>query len=517
MRFAGVLALVWVPVLAGCGHKPDDHGETPVTGPVAPSPNPTPGNADPDPSLGPSQVQARQPAPPPEFPDTTRSLELRRTLTVRLEPGTDGKPIGTIGVDTRVAWKQTRDAKGCTKKWIEIEPRGWICGDHVIPSKKAPYGQEVPHLERGEIVPGVYGKVTAANQVTYILEKPDDPAKKRDKKDKKDRKKPKGPRPVTSPRDIDDDDKAPLKAPRMAEDKPLVGSINVRDYDEVTVDGKTYWKIAQKDNQYVLASSVSRHTPSKYVGSRLGDETGYGVPFAFVWPRGGMVEAYTTNKANGGGVNRQLAARTAVPVLGVENDKAGKPTAYRIGESEWMSAQDVKVFTPLPPPKLLKDGERWIDVDLDAQILVAYEGDTPVYATLVTSGAKDTPTKTGTYRIWRKESEADMNGLNGEDPYSVATVPWTQYFSVEDKYALHTSYWHDAFGRPRSHGCVNLSPRDARWLYFWSDPQVPAGWTMSAGVVEAPGSIVRVRTAADPDPEVRGYAKKVVEARRANQ
>ena len=58
---------------------------------------------------------------------------------------------------------------------------------------------------------------------------------------------------------------------------------------------------------------------------------------------------------------------------------------------------------------------------------------------------------------------------------------------------------------------MNLAPRDARWLYFWSDPQVPPGWTMAAGVVEAPGSIVRVRTKDEPAPPVRGYAKKVLE------
>ena len=79
--------------------------------------------------------------------------------------------------------------------------------------------------------------------------------------------------------------------------------------------------------------------------------------------------------------------------------------------------------------------------------------------------------------------------------------------------ALHTAYWHDKFGTPRSHGCLNLAPWDARWLYFWSDPWVPPGWSMTAGIVEAPGSIVRVRSAKAPAPPVRGYAIRVNEAR----
>jgi hypothetical protein len=237
---------------------------------------------------------------------------------------------------------------------------------------------------------------------------------------------------------------------------------------------------------------------------------------AFVTPRAGYSLAYTTNKANGGGVNRQLAPRTPLPIFDTASDPKGKPTAYRIADAEWIAAADVRVFTPAPPPPLLQPSERWIDVDIDSEILVAYEGTLPVYATLVSTGAKDTPTDTGVYRMWVKESEADMTGLNGEDPYSVATVPWTEFFSPEKKLALHTAYWHDQFGTRRSHGCVNLAPRDARWLYFWSDPQVPPGWTMAAGVTEAPGSIVRVRSKDDPDPAPQGYAKKVLEIRQVN-
>ena len=368
-------------------------------------------------------------------------------------------------------------------------------------------------LDRGELVPGTYGKVTAAHSVTYQVEKP----KKEDKKPtrKKDERKA---RPVTSTKDVVG--KPELK---LVEVRPLVGSVNVRDYEEVVVGGKVYWRISQPDPktktdpEYVLRQAITPHKPSVYKGSRLGDDTGWGVPFAFVWPRVvGWQSVYTTNKAIGGGTNRQLPARTPIPILEVYANAKAVPIAYRIADNEWIPAADVRVFKPVAPPPLLEKGERWIDVDVDSQILVAYEGDVPVYSTLVSSGGKETPTDTGIYRMWLKESEADMAGLNGEDPYSVATVPWTQFFSPEKNLALHTAYWHDQFGTRRSHGCVNLAPRDARWLYFWSDPQVPPGWTMAAGVVEAPGSVVRIRTKEDPQPEARGYAKKVLEARQRN-
>ncbi|TMQ18473.1 MAG: L,D-transpeptidase [Deltaproteobacteria bacterium] len=493
-------ALVLAAAVVGCSGKTE-------TSPPVPSPLPRP--VEPAPA----------PVAQPDFPDGTRSLELRRTVGVRLEPGDDAKRIGNVAVDTRVAWVRTQPGRGCDKPWVEIRPRGWICGDYVEPSKKPPYGQEVPHLERGEVVPGVYGKVTAPSSVTYVLEKPEKKKLHKDAKGARRDAKPgrsearRDPRSSEARRAAREEPAGPPQPPHMVEDKPLVGSVNVRQYEEVAVGGRQYWRIDKKDNQYVLRQAITLHHPSGFGGVRLGDDTGWTVPIAFVWPRWGALQAWTTNTAAGGGVNRQINARTPLEIAETATDKTGKPTAYRIGAGEWIAAADTRVFQPAPPPPMLTPGERWIDVDVDDQILVAYEGDLPVYATLVSSGGTTTPTETGVYRMWLKESEADMKGLNGEDPYSVATVPWTQFFSPEKELALHTAYWHDQFGTRRSHGCVNLAPRDARWLYFWSDPQVPPGWTMAAGMPEMPGSIVRIRTKDDPAPEAKGYAKKVLEAR----
>ena len=468
-------------LLFACGNKADKPAPAPV------------GEPPPAPEQPPPVVQ-------PDFPEGTHSLELTRTVPVRLEPGDDSKRIGTVAIDTRVGWTRTAKAKGCGKPWIEIRPRGWVCGDVVKPSKLQPYGREVPILERGEIVPGIYGRITTPGQSIYALQKPEP---------KKETKKKKGP--VTSPSELDPP--STDKDAKMVEDHPIVGTLTLRQYEEVTVGGKVYWRTSPKGNEYVLKSVVNLLRPSDFMGSRLGDDTGWELPIAFVWPRYGGQQAWTYQKPNAI-VNRQIAARTAVPVLEVAAGKDGKPAAFRIGDAEWMNVADVRVFKPIDPPPLLNPAERWIDIDLDNQILVAFEGDTPVYATMISSGAKDTPTATGLYRIWLKNSEADMKNLKAEEPYSVATVPWTEFFYPDDDLALHTAYWHDGFGKPRSHGCVNLAPRDARWLYYWSDPQMPPGWTMTTGVVEAPGSVVRVRSAMDPQPTIwKGYAKKVAEAR----
>src|SRR4029077_3523444 len=75
--------------------------------------------------------------------------------------------------------------------------------------------------------------------------------------------------------------------------------------------------------------------------------------------------------------------------------------------------------------------------------------------------------------------------------YAVERVPWVMFF--HDDQALHGAYWHDRFGQRHSHGCVNLAPRDARWLFAWAPPALPAGWDAVLPLAGEPGLRVRVR------------------------
>jgi lipoprotein-anchoring transpeptidase ErfK/SrfK len=147
----------------------------------------------------------------------------------------------------------------------------------------------------------------------------------------------------------------------------------------------------------------------------------------------------------------------------------------------WVRHMDLMVATPEPPPDLGED-EKWIDVDLGRQYLVAFEGKHPVFATRVSSGRRfpwdpthDHPTPTGSYRIYEKHVSTTMDGdVAADGPYSIEDVPWVMYF--QGSYALHGAFWHNLFGSTRSHGCVNMSPLDARELFFWVEPELPAGW-----------------------------------------
>ena len=107
-------------------------------------------------------------------------------------------------------------------------------------------------------------------------------------------------------------------------------------------------------------------------------------------------------------------------------------------------------------------GEKWIDVDLGAQRLVAYEGVTPVFESVVSTGLPATPTVVGEFRIWVKFVADDMAGPG----YYLADVPYVMYF--HRGYGIHGTYWHASFGTPMSHGCVNLSIADAKRLFSWA-------------------------------------------------
>ena len=117
---------------------------------------------------------------------------------------------------------------------------------------------------------------------------------------------------------------------------------------------------------------------------------------------------------------------------------------------------------PLPEIALSGNGERWIDVDLTNQYVYAYEGDVVVNSFIVSTGTWRTPTVTGQYKIYVKYRSAKMSGPG----YYLPNVPYIMYFYKG--YGLHGTYWHNNFGTPMSHGCVNMRTDDAAWLYEWA-------------------------------------------------
>jgi lipoprotein-anchoring transpeptidase ErfK/SrfK len=125
-------------------------------------------------------------------------------------------------------------------------------------------------------------------------------------------------------------------------------------------------------------------------------------------------------------------------------------------------------------------------VELSTQTLIAYDGTEEVFRTTISSGRAGTPTLQGKFRIRRKLESQLMTGPG----YYLPNVPWVMYFQAG--FALHGAYWHDKWGTPTSHGCVNLRREDAKWLYDWTGPVVPEGAKSVQATADNPGTWVLV-------------------------
>jgi lipoprotein-anchoring transpeptidase ErfK/SrfK len=159
---------------------------------------------------------------------------------------------------------------------------------------------------------------------------------------------------------------------------------------------------------------------------------------------------------------------------GVQSGKEGQPRAT------WtLTPTPTNTPTPTvtPVPTFVSDSnsqptgrpfgvgpnEHWVDVNLSTQTLTAYEGNMAVFSTLISSGLPAFPTVTGQFRIWLRYESQTMDGSRLGYDYYLTGVPYVMYFYQD--YALHGTYWHNNFGYPMSHGCVNMETGDAQWIY----------------------------------------------------
>jgi hypothetical protein len=138
---------------------------------------------------------------------------------------------------------------------------------------------------------------------------------------------------------------------------------------------------------------------------------------------------------------------------------------YMIGLDQWVEQRNVAKVHLTERPEGVSGN--WISVDLYEQTLVAYTDDTPIFSTIIASGLNGWDTNEGIFNVWYRVPDGSMSGSNGApDAYALQSVPWTLYF--DEDISLHGTYWHNAFGFRRSHGCVNLTISDSKWLYNWT-------------------------------------------------
>lgn len=142
---------------------------------------------------------------------------------------------------------------------------------------------------------------------------------------------------------------------------------------------------------------------------------------------------------------------------------------YDIGGGRWIKQTYVSLVDTTERPAEVGPNEYWVEVDLYEQTAAAYVGDQMVYATLISSGLNRWPTSEGLFQVWSRHTQTKMSGAEGKvDYYFIEDVPHTMYFDQPNQIALHGAYWHERFGYKHSHGCVNMPPYDAEWMFNWS-------------------------------------------------
>ncbi len=236
-----------------------------------------------------------------------------------------------------------------------------------------------------------------------------------------------------------------------------IGTID-EGFNYVTVNRIQGDWIEINDGEWMPSSQLAVARPSEFTGVYLEGELKY--PMAWV-----LVPSYPSPVPGAAGDESRPKLERYTRVNIFATAEVGGWEWYLVGPDAWIQQTMVaRIVEPERPPQVKG---RWFAIDLFEQVMIAYEDDTPVFATLVSSGLPQWPTREGVFTVWARQVNGHMSGAEGQaDFYSLENVPYVMYF--DQAISLHGTYWHDGFGYRHSHGCVNLSITDAHWAYDWS-------------------------------------------------
>lgn len=382
-------------------------------------------------------------------PAGARSLEVIGSgATVRAGPSIGSARRGTVRPGSRIAFEARVRGEGCPGgEWYRLGREQYLCETLVRPSTLEPAGDTLPIVPTGALLPRRHAFVATDGTWAY-----------------------------SRPRDYFLDQYV----------ESLGQGFGVAIVEERSEEGVSFSRSLR--GLWIPTRELRFARGSDFEGLELTDGR---LDVAWVERDGAVLRAW--NGRAPGRVLRRLGRRTVVHVREVVR---GRVIVEDAEGPAVLEARDVRRPTTGPMPTDLAPDEAWIDVDVAQQTLVAFVGTRPIFTTLVSTGRPDRAHRTplGTFHVWAKLAEDQMDDLERTDQvsnYAIEAVPWVQYFS--QGVALHAAFWHDDFGRARSHGCVNLSPRDARRLFDISTPPLPPGWDGILTTERQPGERVRVR------------------------
>jgi hypothetical protein len=240
--------------------------------------------------------------------------------------------------------------------------------------------------------------------------------------------------------------------------------VSLENTEPITYDNQAWYQI--NPDEYVKAEHLRRVTATQFAGVHVTRQPEHS--FGWVIRKTPVVSSPGQSATDS---TVYLPRYTLVTIY--ETYYGGEWGWHRIGEDEWIQLYDVGKVDPMSRPNKIPAGDRWVAVDLFEQTFAAYnENDQMVYATLIASGlpADGWRTPAGLFHIKSARITGKMAGGGMNDYYYLEDVRATMFFT--ESYAFHAAYWHDDFGRFKSHGCVNMTPIDANWMFMWATPTI---------------------------------------------
>lgn len=425
---------------------------------------------------------------PPLEPDLYLGALSKQTI-IRARPDHDARILGFARTGALLSRARESSGKaGCSGGWYRVEPDGYICVgraatldmDHPLlrlasfqPDRTLPmpyiYGTSrfptpplytrIPSLEQQQIAEQDLAKHRAKNFGSLWADAADTPA----------------PALLAGGARIPRPYGYPQLEREFMTGRALASSAFAF-IDLFEQDGRRWGLTA--DLSLLPLDRLTQVEESEFFGQVLDEEAS--LPVAFV-------RAYNQHyfeRIEGGGLRptRAIGYRQAFQLTG-RSETAFGTKYFETVEGGFIADHPrlVMIEKRESMPKWAKEDRSWLEVSILNQTLVAYRGSKPVFATLVSTGKDGLgdpetshSTATGIFLIHTKHVTSSMSGDEADDEFDLRDVPYVQYF--HGGFAFHAAFWHDSFGQPRSHGCVNLSPADARHLFSLTEPAVPLRW-----------------------------------------
>lgn len=391
-------------------------------------------------------------------------------VPVRLEPDPESRAVGWVRSGSSIRLRRESIAHPrCRTGYHAVHPRGFLCAGQGIELDRPPEESEIAERAADAPLPYRYYFVKEANAPEYHRLPSRGEQRAVDEA-------------LFTVRDVPTPERRPER--RMEKSRPELPAVVHRLLDRrFFVAGVDV--VSRHDRNFVRTVRGS-YVPLARLAAREGPEfRGVELDASRTLPVAFALRAAVPQRVrerNGelllvDDVDAEPIPRHAVLEGWRRRTHVGNRAVHELEGERYLKPWFVGVAEKIAPPFRPEDDEPWVHVDLSEKTLVLYRGEHPVFATLVSTGTEAHATPTGVFTIHRKMITDTMSNLGpeaGDDRYRIEDVPWTQYFA--GSIALHGAFWHSQFGLPRSHGCVNLSPHDARRIFRETWPSVPEGF-----------------------------------------